>query len=303
MESLSRTAHDLVKYRHYYVLALPAFAVFLLFHYCPMAGIVMAFKQYNVTDGIFGSPWAGLKYFGEMIEAPEFPLIVRNTFFISLLKILFVFPMPILFALLLNEVRVLKLQKVFQTVSYLPHFLSWVVVAGLVRGLLGASGPVNQLTAAFGVKPVLFLTKAEFFVPILIATDIWKEIGWGSIVYLAAIAGIEVQLYEAAEMDGAGRIQRMLHITLPSILSVVVILFLLRVGQVMNAGFDQIFNLYNSMVYSVGDIIDTYIYRAGLEQLRYSYATAVGLSKNLVGLTFLLLTNLIVRRLGGSGTL
>jgi putative aldouronate transport system permease protein len=286
------------------VLASPALLALLVFSYIPMVGIVLAFKQYNVTDGLFGSPWAGLKYFRELAHAPELPSVVRNTMTISLSKLAFAFPMPILFALFLNEVKSLRTQKVFQTISYLPHFLSWVVVAGLVRALLGAAGPFNQIGSLFGMKMVLFLTKEDLFVPILILSDIWKEIGWGSIIYLAAIAGIDPQIYEAAEIDGAGRFQRMFLITVPSILHVIIILFLLRVGQVMNAGFDQIFNLYNPLVYSVGDIIDTYIYRSGLEGMRYSFAAAVGLSKNLIGLALLFLTNAVVRRFGdGAGVL
>jgi putative aldouronate transport system permease protein len=292
-------AREIVRHRHYYVLLLPAIACFVVVNYVPMGGIVMAFKRYTIQGGIWRSPWVGFRYFKEMAEAPGFLQILWNTLRISLLRIAFGFPAPIVFALLLNEMLAVAPKRIFQTVSYLPHFLSWVVVASLALYLLSLRGPINYLLALFGLKKVIFLQEPGAFVPILIVTGVWKEVGWGSIIYLAAISGIDPQLYEAAEIDGAGRIQRMRHVTFPSLSAVIVTLFILRIGHMMDAGFDQIFNMYNPLVYGVADIIDTFVYRAGLQSMRYSFATAVGLSKNLVGFALLLVTNQIVRRLGG----
>ena len=292
----------IVKYRHYYALLLPALAIFLLFRYVPMAGIVIAFKKYNLVDGLFGSPWVGFTYFERLFNSPQFYRVLKNTVVISLLKVLIGFPGPIIFALMLNEIANLRGKKIFQTISYLPHFVSWVVVGGLIRDLLSQRGIVNYLTGLFGADPVIFLQQEEMFVPILILSMIWKNVGWGSIIYLAAISSIDPQLYEAAALDGAGRIQRIRHVTLPSIVHVIVILFLLRIGDIMEAGFDQIFNLYNPLVYSVADIIDTYVFRTGITDFQYSYAAAVDLFKNLTGLILLLIVNYGTKRLGSEAT-
>jgi putative aldouronate transport system permease protein len=284
------------RYKYVYLLILPAIAFVILYRYVPMWGIVIAFKRYNAFEGILKSPWVGLDHFRRMFTSYTFFRIMRNTVVISMLKILIAWPAPIFFALLLNEIRVLRVKKFVQTISYLPHFLSWVVVAGIVRELLSMRGPVNTVVAWLGGTPELYLTNEALFVPILIASAIWRGVGWGSIVYLSAITGIDPQLYEAAEIDGAGRIQRMYHITVPSIVPVIVILFLLRVGNVLDAGFDQIFNLYNPLVYSVSDIIDTYVYRVGLVDLDFSFATAAGLFKNVLGLIFMLMVNFVLKR-------
>ena len=198
----------IVKYRHYYALLLPALAIFLLFRYVPMAGIVIAFKKYNLVDGLFGSPWVGFTYFERLFNSPQFYRVLKNTVVISLLKVLIGFPGPIIFALMLNEIASLRGKKIFQTISYLPHFVSWVVVGGLIRDLLSQRGIVNYVTGLFGADPVIFLQQEEMFVPILILSMIWKNVGWGSIIYLAAISSIDPQLYEAAALDGAGRVQR-----------------------------------------------------------------------------------------------
>ena len=221
---------------------------------------------------------------------------------ISVLKVLIGFPGPIIFALMLNEIAQRRPKKVFQTISYLPHFVSWVVVGGLARDVLSQRGVINFIGGLFGIEPVIYLQQEELFVPILIFSMIWKNIGWGSIIYLAAIASIDPQLYEAAALDGAGRIQRIRYVTLPSIIHVIVILFLLRIGDILEAGFDQVFNLYNPMVYSVADIIDTYVYRVGIADFQYSYAAAVDLFKNVVGLILLLIVNHVTKRLGSDAT-
>ncbi|MDE0218135.1 MAG: ABC transporter permease subunit [Spirochaetaceae bacterium] len=292
------------KYKERYLLLLPALLLFVVFRYVPMAGIVLAWKQFNVTLGLFGSPWAGWKYFERLLDAPDFFRALRNTLFINgVLRMGIAFFMPIIFALLLNEIAHLRFKRVVQTISYLPHFLSWVVVASMIRPLTASNGPLNLLVEVLGGEvPVLFLQRPGWFLGIVLVSDIWKGIGWGSIIYLAAISGIDPGLYESAEIDGAGRLQKMWHITLPSITFVIVILFLLQLGNILEQGFDQIFNLYNPLVYSVGDILDTYIYRMGLEELRYSFAAAAGLFQNLVGLIALVAANLFVKRLGQAGS-
>ena len=294
---------EMYKHRAYYLVILPAILCFIVVKYIPMAGIVLAFKNFTITGGIWRSPWAGLKYFERMVNSADFYRVFRNTIVISLLKLVTVFPAPIVFALMLNEVLNLRLKKTFQTISYLPHFISWVVAAGVFRSFLSFEGPVNFIIELMGNQRVVFMKDPFNFMAVVVASGIWKTVGWGSIIYLAAITGIDAQLYDAAQIDGAGRIQRIWHITLPSIVPVIVVLFLLRIGHIFEAGFDQIFNLYSPIVYSVGDIIDTYVYRQGLVNMQFSYTTAVGLSKNVLGLIMLLIMNSVVKRLGGRGTI
>ena len=293
----------LLKYKERYLLLIPALLLFLVFRYVPMAGIVLAWKQFTVTGGLFGSPWAGWKFFERLFASPEFFRVLRNTLFINgVLRMGIAFFMPIIFALLLNEVVNLRFKRVVQTISYLPHFLSWVVVASLIRPLVSSSGPLNLLAAVVGLEtPILFLQRPGTFLAIVLVSDIWKGVGWGSIIYLAAISGIDPALYESAEIDGAGRIAQMRFITLPSITFVIVIMFLLQLGNILELGFDQIFNLYHPLVYDVGDIIGTYVYRVGLLDFRYSFATAVGLFQNVVGLVALVGANWFVKRLGQAG--
>ena len=284
------------QYRYLYLLLLPALIFFILFKYIPIYGILIAFKEYNFSAGVLGSEWAGLKYFQKMFRGVSFIQVFRNTVVISLTKLIFGFPAPIVFALLLNEIRRLKVKKAVQTISYLPHFLSWVVLGGVIRSILSTLGPINYLVELFGGRPTVFLGEPGYFIPIVILSYIYRTIGWGSIVYLAAIGNINPQLYEAAEIDGASRIRQMFHVTLPSLIPVMSILFLLRVGHLMEAGFRQILNLYSPMVYSVGDIISTYAYRVGLIQMEYSYSTAVGLFKNVLGVIIMIIVNTTVNR-------
>ena len=296
-------AANLLKYKERYLLLIPALLLFLVFRYVPMAGIVLAWKQFTVTGGLFGSPWAGWKFFERLFQSPDFFRVLRNTLFINgVLRMGIAFFMPIIFALLLNEVANLRFKRVVQTVSYLPHFLSWVVVASLIRPLAASTGPLNLLAAAVGLDtPILFLQRPGTFLAIVLVSDVWKGVGWGSIIYLAAISGIDPALYESAEIDGAGRIQQMRFITLPAITFVIVIMFLLQLGNILELGFDQIFNLYHPLVYDVGDIIGTYVYRVGLQDFRYSFATAVGLFQNVVGLAALVGANWFIKRLGQAG--
>lgn len=281
------------------LLMLPVVAYYVIFAYIPMSGVVLAFKEFRLLDGIWNSPWVGLKQFRILLGTPSFFEVLRNTVVISSLRILFGFPAPIIMALLLNELRSMRFKRVIQTVSYLPHFLSWVVLAGILIPFLSpSSGPINVLLVKMGMKPVYFLGQPSTFVPTIIATGVWQSFGWGSIIYLAAISGISPELYESAVLDGANRFQRIRYITLPSIVPTIVVLFILNTGSILNGGFDQIFNLYNDAVMSVGDILDTYVYRRGLTGLQYSFAAAVGLFKNAVGFLFVFVTNMIARRLG-----
>ena len=283
------------------VLMIPVVAFFVIFAYIPMAGIVLAFKEYRLLDGIWGSPWVGLKQFRTLFGTPSFFEVLRNTVVISSLRILFGFPAPIIMALLLNELRSSKFKRVIQTISYLPHFLSWVVLAGIFLQFLSPStGPINIILVKLGFKPIYFLGQKSTFVPTIIATGIWQSFGWGSIIYLAAIAGISPEQYESAVLDGANRFQRIWYITIPSIMPTIVVLFILNTGSILNGGFDQIFNLYNDAVTSVAEILDTYVYKRGLVGLQYSFSAAVGLFKNGVGFLFVFVTNMIARKLGES---
>ena len=294
-------------YRKHYELLLmfvPVIVYFVIFKYIPMGGIVIAFKNYKIKQGIFGSAWCGLDNFTKVFATPTFARSVRNTLTISALKLLFGFPAPIILALMLNEVRSTGFKKTVQTISYLPHFLSWVVLAGMFQQLLSPNnGAVNALLRdVFGLeKSIYFLGDNKYFRGTLIVTDIWKNVGWSSILYLATIAGIDQALYEAAVVDGATRWQCTRYITIPSLVSTIVVMLILNVGSIMDAGFDQVFNLYNSAVYQTGDIIDTYVYRYGLGDMKYAQATAVGLFKNVIAFLLVAGTNLIARRISGEG--
>ena len=295
----------LVKNRFYYFLALPGLLYFIIFHYGPMLGILMAFKDFKPFDGYMGiitGEWVGLTNFKRFFESYYFWNILRNTLVISGQKILFGFPAPIILALLLNEIRSLRFKKAIQTISYMPHFLSMIVVMGILRKLLAVdTGYVNYFIKMFGGEPIMFLGDEKYFRGVLVISEIWQTVGWGTIIYLAAITGINPQLYEAATMDGATHWQQAWHITIPSIMSVVVIMLILRVGHILDAGFGQIFLLYSPAVYSVADIIDTFVYREGLGKMNYEYATAVGLFKSVIALIMVLGTNIITKKLGQEG--
>jgi len=285
------------KHKYYYILALPALIYFIIFRYMPMAGIIIVFKDYKMNLGMFASEWVGLKWFQMLFESPDFLLIVRNTLLISIYKIVFEFPAPILLALMLNEVRSIFFKRTVQTIVYLPHFISWIVLSGII---------LNVLSPSTGILPVLGIKSSPLIEPdnfraLLVISQIWKESGWGTIVYLAAISGIDQSMYEASVLDGAKRWQQIRYITLPCIMSTVAVLLILRTGQILSAGFEQVFVLYNPAVYSVGDIIDTYVYRVGITLGRYSFATAVGVFKSFVGLVLVLLTNFIVKKMGEPG--
>ncbi len=295
----------LVHYRHLYVMLLPALAVFLLFKYGPMFGLVIAFRDYQPRFGmgfieaIIASERVGLGNFLDFFQSRQGPTIVWNSIIISTAKLVIGFPVPIILALLLNEVRHTTFKRVVQTVSYLPHFISWVVLAGIFRLLLSPDyGVLIPVFRALEMEPINFLGQSQYFRTMLVATSIWQRAGWGSIIYLAAISGIDPQLYEAAYMDGASRWQQTWFVTLPGIASTIVILLIISTGTIMDAGFDQVFNLLNPAVRSVGEIIDTYVFEVGLRRQSFSFATAVGMFQSLVGLILVVITNFIARRLG-----
>ncbi len=267
----------------FYLMLLPGIIVVFIYQYIPLGGLVMAFQDFDPSLGIFGSPWAGLSNFDYIFSMPDTPNIIFNTFFIAILKIIGGLVVPILVALMLNEVAIAPIKRTVQTLIYLPHFLSWVILAGVFIDLLSPTeGIVNQLLGAFGIEPIYFLGDAGWFPYTMVFTDVWKEFGFGTIIYLAALTGIDPTLYEAAVVDGAGRFKQTLHITLPSILPTIVLMTVLALGNVLNAGFDQIYNLLSPQVYATGDIIDTMVYRLGLQQVQYSIATAVGLFKSVI---------------------
>jgi len=280
------------------LMLLPGFALVLIFNYGPMYGLLMAFQDFQVTKGIWGSPWVGLKHFEEFFRNPMAVNALRNTLLISALKLIFGFPAPILLALLFNELRDGLFKRASQTISYMPHFVSWIVFSALVTAMLSPStGVVNQIIKLVGLKPIYFMANPPWFRVVLVASEIWKEIGWGAIIYLAALTDIDPTLYEAAVVDGATRLQRMLYISIPSVLPIAALLLILRLGGVLSAGFDQVFNMYNATVYETADIIDTFVYRSGLTNLQYSFAAAVGFFKSVVGLVLVLAVNEVARRL------
>ncbi|MCI3920846.1 ABC transporter permease subunit [Paenibacillus sp. TRM 82003] len=286
------------------LMVLPALLFLFVFSYIPMYGVLMAFQDYSLFKGFAGSPWVGLKHFKMFFQAPEFWQLMRNTLVISLLKLLIGFPAPIALALMLNEIRNRAFKRTIQTISYLPHFLSWVIVSGFVMTILSTeNGSLNLLLERLGLirEPVNFLSVPEYFWTILVTTNVWKEIGFASIVYLAAIAGIDPHLQEAASIDGASRFRQMFTITIPSILPVILVFLVLAIGNLMNAGFDDILLLgANPILRDVGDVLDTYVYRVGIQNNRYSYATAAGLFKALLGVGLLVLANALARRTGNS---
>ncbi|WP_010271082.1 ABC transporter permease [Paenibacillus senegalensis] len=289
------------RYRWFYLMMLPGLVYFAIYHYAPMAGLAIAFQDYSLLRGISGSTWVGFDNFRFIFERPDFARLMSNTLIISLYRIIFGMLPDVLLALLLNEVRTLWFKKAVQTITYGPYFLSWVIIYGVAYAFLSNSGLVNYVIERFGGQPVGFLTSSEYFRSILVVTDIWKSTGYGAIIYLAALAAINPQLYEAAVVDGAGRFRQMWHITLPGIRDVFVLLLILRIGNILEAGFDQVYIFLNSRVLSVGDILDTWVFRMGLEQLQFSISAAMGFFKSFIGLILVLLANQIAKKLGGNG--
>jgi putative aldouronate transport system permease protein len=271
-----------------HLMLLPGIAIVLIYSYGPMVGIVIAFERFVPSKGIFGSPWVALDNFKFVMSLPDTYRVLYNTIFIAFMKIIAGQMVPLVFALLLNEVKNTVMKRSVQTLVYLPHFLSWIILGGIMIDILSpSSGLVNQMLQMLGFKPVFFLGDARWFPFVVVVSDIWKEFGFSTIVYLAALTGINPALYEAAAIDGANRWRQTRHVTLPGIVPIITLLATLSLGQILNAGFDQVFNLYNPQVYETGDIIDTLVYRLGLEQAQYGMATAVGLFKSVVSLLFI----------------
>lgn len=288
--------------RYMYLILIPVIAYYLIFCYAPMYGVTIAFKDYNMFKGVFGSEWVGLANFERIFSTSDFYRVLRNTLMLNLLQLLFSFPGPIILALLLNELRSNKFKRVVQTIVYLPHFLSWVVVATLLIPMLSpSSGVINQLITRFGGEPIYFMSDYGWWIFVYVASGVWKSIGWGAIVYLAALAGVDPSLYEAAIIDGANKWQQCIHITIPSIIPTIMVLLILNVGQIMSIGFDQPYLLGNSSVLEVSEVISTYVYRLGLESADISRSTAIGLFQSLVNFVILLITNTVSKKVTGSG--
>ena len=281
----------------YHLMLIPVMVFLFIFHILPCFGIAIAFEKFIPAKGVFGSKWVGLKYFRQMFSMSNSWRIFRNTLIIACWKIVMNLIVPIVFSILLNEVRHNGFKRTAQTIIYLPHFLSWVVLSIPIMNIFAYDGIVNDLVRLFGGNPVMFLASNTWFRPILVITDVWKEFGFGTIVYLAAITGIDPALYEAAVIDGASRGQRMLHVTLPGMIPTIVLLATRSLGNVLNAGFDQVYNLYIPAVYETADIIDTYVYRAGLIDMNYSLSTAVGLMKSVISIVLILTSNRLAYKL------
>jgi len=288
---------DVLKEWDLYLLLIPGIIFILIFKYAPMYGITIAFKDFNIFKGLAESPWVGWENFERLFHSREFARVFRNTLIISLYKIVFLFPLPIILAILMNEMKNMIFKRGIQTVVYLPHFLSWVIVGGLFIDLLSTNGGiVNRIIVALGGNQVSFFMDNSVFRSVLITSAGWKEVGWSMIIYLAAIAGIDPQLYEAAKIDGANRFRQMWHITLPGMVPIIILMFILRLGNILEAGTEQILVMYNPIVYEVSDVIGTYVYRMGLGQQDYSFSTAVGLFDSVVGLILILTGNYLSRK-------
>ena len=279
---------------------LPGVIYFIVFHYIPLAGSVLAFKDYNISKGIWGSDWVVITHFEYAFSNPGFRTALWNTIQINLYRLFFSLPISIIFALFLNEISNQKFKKFVQTISYLPYFISWVILAGVFVSMFSIDGFINTLLSIIGLSKIPWLTNSNNFIFMIIITYIWKDFGWSAIIFLAALSGINPEFYEAAIIDGASRWQRVIHITIPSLSFVIVIVMILNTSKIMSLGFDQIFNLYNPTVVERAEIIDTYVYKQGIERFEYSYSTAVGLFKSLVATGMVFMTNMIARRLGGN---
>lgn len=289
--------------RYLYLMMLPGIIYFLIYKYWPMAGLSIAFREFSFTRGMFGGDFVGLKYFEYIFfQHRDFWKLIRNTFLINVYRIFFFFPVPIILALMINEIIGISYKRIMQTIVYLPHFVSWVVFGSIFIKLLAPEGGVvNELLKLFGSKPTFFLSEPKYFRSIVVITDILKQAGWGTIVYLAAITNIDPCLYESAKMDGASKFMTILHITIPSITDIIVVLLLLNIGRIMEVGFEQIYVMYNPLVYDTGDVISTYVYRVGIGNARFSLTTAIGMFQSVIGFVLLMSCNAISKKLFSRG--
>ena len=286
----------IVRHKYIYLMLLPVVLYYAIFHYTPMYGMIIAFKNYSFGRGILGSPWVGFENFQMYFKSYYFFRLINNTLTINVMNILIGFPFPIIFALLLNELRKEKFKKAVQTLTYLPHFISLTVLCGIILDFFATGGVINDLIEAVGGNRISFFTIKEYFKPIYIGTDIWQGFGWGSIIYLAALAGIDPTLYEAAIIDGAGRFKQAIHVTIPGILPTVIIMFILKFGHMMSLGSQKILLLYNPAIYETSDVISTFVYRQGLQGAQYSYSTAVDLVSAVINVILLLSINAFSRK-------
>lgn len=279
------------------LMMLPAVLYYIFFQYKPMWGVLIAFKQYSIYKGFNASPWVGLKYFIAFFSSPDSFVVIKNTILLSFYMLVWEFPIPIIFALMLNEIGNIKAKKLVQTVSYMPHFISTVIVCSMVTMFLNPStGVINNLLDAMGYDRIYFLSKDYYFRTIYILSGIWKETGFNSIIYLAAIAGIDLQLYESAKIDGANKFKQIIHITLPCIAPTIIVVLILNIGQLMNVSFDKAFLLQIPATYSVSDVVSTYVYRSGIKECNFSYGTAIGLFNSVVNIAFLVISNTLAKR-------
>ena len=282
--------------KYKYLLIIPVLTYFILFSYKPMYGLLIAFQDYRANLGIWRSQWVGMKHFVAFFRDPFFFRLLRNTLSISLLTIFFGFPAPIILAILLNEIKNVVFKRTVQTITYMPYFISMVVVASLIRNYTTQNGIFSQIAVFFGGTGMNFLMFPQYFYPIYVISEIWQLIGWNSIIYLAAITGIDQEQYEAAIIDGAGRFRRIFSVTIPNLLPIIMVLFILRMGGILNVGFEKIILLYNANIYSVADVISTFVYRRGIQEAAYSYATAVGLFNSVINVIFLVGANTLSRK-------
>lgn len=296
-------SYNLKRYWPLYLMVIPGVSYIFVFKYIPIFGSVIAFQDYSVFKGILGSEWVGLNQFIKLLNYPDFWKIFFNTIVLGLIKTVLIFPIPVVLSLMLNELGNGKLKKTIQTAIYIPYFLSWVIVGGIIFDIMGVGGLFNNIRNALGMDTLLVMQKESWFRPIYAISAIWKEAGWGTVIYMAAISGIDTSLYESAAMDGASRFQRMRYITFPLLMPTVMTVFLLNIGGFLELGFDQVFNLLTPMTYSVGDIFDTYVYRVGIQQAQYSFTTAVGLFQSVIGLVLVVTFNKLSKTFSEEGGL
>ncbi len=294
---MTRAIKDFKLHKYLYLMALPMIVFYIVFHYTPMYGAVIAFKDFKPTLGILGSPWVGFQHFNDFIHSYYFWKLLKNTFLLSFYSLLFGFPAPIILALLLNELKAEFFKKTVQTITYLPHFISVVVISGIIIDITSSTGFINDMIEFFGGERSSLLTNPEWFRTIYVSSGIWTELGWGTIIYLAALSGINPHLYEAAEIDGASRLKRVIYITIPSIMPTIVILLILSMGSLLSVGWEKVLLLYNPLTFDTADVISTYVYRRGLEQADYSYSAAIGMFNSIINFILLYCANRLSRRL------
>lgn len=288
---------DFKKYKYLYLMILPVIIYYVVFHYAPLYGATIAFKNFSPSKGIMGSPWVGFKHFKSFLTSFYFWRVFRNTLMINLIELIFAFPAPIILALLLNEIKNNAFKRTIQTITYMPHFISLVVVCGMIVDFTSSEGVINSIITSLGGQKIMFLQKPEYFRSIYVSSGIWQGIGWGSIIYLAALSAIDPSLYEAAIIDGAGRFKQLLHVTLPGIAPTIVILLILNLGKMMNVGFEKIILLYNPATYETADVISSFVYRRGLREANWSFGSAVGLLNSVINLVLITMSNKISRKL------